>query len=157
MFCKRCADGSRFFYIVQQRFVKLICTYNLHLLLLLFCKYDMTSRFKCIQTMSIGSSFFQKSSSAFRINYLLCILFLLTFNQNYTNMNNVDMSVFSGYCQSLDYHTRLSLRKELERETGYSHSGVWNWMNGTRNPKRPTQLIISKVVGIKVDELFPAN
>jgi len=70
-------------------------------------------------------------------------------------MNNVDMSVFKNYRQSLDYRTRLNLRKELEAKTGYSHSGVWNWMNGTRNPKKPTREIIAQVVGIKANELFP--
>lgn len=70
-------------------------------------------------------------------------------------MSKINMSVFANYCKSLEYHQRLELRKELEKETEYSQCAVWNWMNALRTPKKPVLKIIAGVVGINVEELFP--
>ena len=71
--------------------------------------------------------------------------------------NAIDMTVFKQHCQNLEFRQRVALSVKLQKKTDTSHSGVWNWMNGTRTPKKPTREAIAKITGVKAKELFPGH
>lgn len=64
--------------------------------------------------------------------------------------------VFSEYIKSLP-NQRQDMIEQLARETQTSKSVVYRWMSGQITPPPVKQTIISNILGIPVEELFPKN
>lgn len=64
--------------------------------------------------------------------------------------------VFSEYIKSLP-NQRQDMIEQLARETQTSKSVVYRWMSGQITPPPVKQTIISNILGIPTEELFPKN
>lgn len=64
--------------------------------------------------------------------------------------------VFSEYIKSLP-NQRQDMIEQLARETQTSKSVVYRWMSGQITPPPVKQTIISNILGIPAEELFPKN